>query len=291
MVIALYGKRFSPEYALGVGKLIDAIIRRGIKVFVYERFYPFLSQAIALPAHVGTFKTFKDIGTVDYLLSIGGDGTLLDTAKHVRDSKTAVLGINTGRLGFLSNVDLNEVELAIESLVNGTYTLDPRSLIEVKTNGVNLSDFPYALNEVSILNKDRSSMISIHAYINDNFMCTYWADGLIVATPTGSTAYSLSCGGPIVTPDSNNLILNPIAPHNLNVRPMVISHTNKVSLRVEGRSDHFLLTLDSRSFEIDSNTLIELNRAPFEMNLINLEGQNFFQTIRNKLGWGLDKRN
>jgi NAD+ kinase len=291
MVIALYGKRFSPEYGPGVSKLVDSLIRRGIRVVVYERFYPFLSQSVALPSTVQTFQTFKDIGHVDYLLSIGGDGTLLDTAKHVRDSKTPVLGINTGRLGFLSNVDLNEVDTAIELLVNGTYTLDPRSLIEVKTNGVALSDFPFALNEVSILNKDRSSMISIHAQINDNFMCTYWADGLIVATPTGSTAYSLSCGGPIVTPDSNNLILNPIAPHNLNVRPLVISHTNKVSLRVEGRSDHFLLTLDSRSFEIDSSTLIELTRAPFEMNLIHLEGQNFFQTIRNKLGWGMDKRN
>ena len=291
MVVALYGKRFSSEYTEGVSKLVDELVRRGIQIVVYERFFPFLSQTISLPSTVQIFKKGDDLSKMNFLLSIGGDGTLLDTATHVRDSNVPVLGINTGRLGFLSNVDLNQVSEAVEALINGNYSLDHRSLIAVRCDQVDLGPFPYALNELTLLNKDRNSMISIHAYINEAFMTTYWADGLIVATPTGSTAYSLSCGGPIVTPDSNNLILNPIAPHNLNVRPMVISHTNKVTLRAEGRSDHFLLTLDSRSFDIDSTATIELSRASFEISLINLEGQNFFKTIRHKLGWGLDKRN
>jgi NAD+ kinase len=288
--IALYGKRFDDEFTYGVEKLVDAMVRRGISFVVHEKFYLFLSSKVSLPANTGIFRDHEELTGVKFLLSIGGDGTLLETVSIIRDTKVPVLGINTGRLGFLSSVYLDQVDMAIEALVNNDFTLDRRSLIEIKSNTQVFGDFPYALNEVTVLNKQRNSMITIHAYVNDQFMSTYWADGLIVATPTGSTAYSLSCGGPIVMPESNNLILTPIAPHNLNVRPFVISNTSKVSLRAEGREPSFLLTLDSRSFSIDNETIIELTRAPFELHLVNLSGHSFFNTIRQKMGWGLDAR-
>ena len=291
MKIALYGKRFNDEHAVTVNRLVDALVRRGITITVHDKFFHFLTTKFTLPANVKIFTETNELEGVDFLISVGGDGTLLDTARIIRDTKIPVLGVNTGRLGFLSNVSPDAFEDALEALINGNFTLDSRALIAVKSNNQTFGEFPYALNEVALLNRERNSMITIHAYVNDQFMSTYWADGLIVATPTGSTAYSLSCGGPIVMPGSNNVILTPIAPHNLNVRPFVISNTSKVSLRAEGRTSEFLLTLDSKSFTIDNETLLELTTAPFMINLVSLEGQNFFNSIRHKLGWGLDKRN
>ncbi|MFM7310656.1 MAG: NAD kinase [Flavobacteriales bacterium] len=290
MKIALYGKKFSEEHLGGIERLVDAMVRRGLSLVVHDSFYPYLSSQVTLPASAEKFHSHEDLVGMKFLLSIGGDGTLLETAHIVRDSKVAVLGINTGRLGFLSQVHLNDVEMALEALINEDFTLDYRSLIEVKSEQQEFGDFPYALNEVSIVNKERSAMITMHAYVNDQFMNTYWADGLIIATPTGSTAYSLSCGGPIVMPESNNVIMTPIAPHNLNVRPVVISNTSKISLRAEGRDPKFLLSLDSRSFLIDNETILEISRAPFQFSLINLQNHSFFNTIREKMGWGLDVR-
>ncbi len=291
MKIALYGKRFNDEHAGPVNKLVEAFLRRGISVMVHDKFYQFLLTKLSLPSNISTFSSHEELTGTNFLISVGGDGTLLDTASIIRDSRIPVLGVNTGRLGFLSNVSPENIEEAVEALVNGNYTIDSRSLIEVKSENQTFGDFPFALNEVAILNRERNSMVTIHAYINDSFMTTYWADGLIVATPTGSTAYSLSCGGPIVMPDSNNVVLTPIAPHNLNVRPFVLNNSSKVSLRAEGRTSEFLLTFDSKSYTITSDTIVELTCAPFRLNLVALEGQNFFNTIRNKMGWGLDKRN
>ncbi len=291
MKIALYGKRFNEEHAGTVSKLIDALIRRGISIMVYETFHGFLATKISLPSTVTTFSSHEELVGTHFLISVGGDGTLLDTAAIIRDSRIPVLGVNTGRLGFLSNVSPENIDEAIESLINGDFVTDSRALIEVKSSSQTFGDFPFALNEVAILNRERNSMVTIHAYVNDLFMSTYWADGLIVATPTGSTAYSLSCGGPIVMPGSDNVVLTPIAPHNLNVRPFVISNTSKVTLRAEGRSTEFQLTIDSRSYVINSETILELTCASFRLNLVALKGQNFFNTIRNKMGWGLDKRN
>jgi NAD+ kinase len=288
--IALYGKRFDDEFTDSIEKLLDAMVRRGIGIVVYEKFYLFLTHKVTLPSTIEIFRTTEDLQGVSYLLSVGGDGTLLETASIIRDTRIPVLGINTGRLGFLSPVSGADADQAIEALVNQSFTLDRRSLIEIKSAQQDFGDFPFALNDVTITNKQRSSMITIHAYVNDQFMSTYWADGLIVATPTGSTAYSLSCGGPIVMPDSNNVILTPIAPHNLNVRPFVLPNTSKVSLRAEGREPHFALTLDSRTFVIDNETIVDLTRASFEFHLISLPGFGFFNTIRQKMGWGLDAR-
>jgi len=288
--IALYGKRFDDEFIDSIEKLLDSLVRRGIVISIYEKFYLFLTQKVTLPSNIEIFRTTEDLQGTSFLLSVGGDGTLLETASIIRDTRIPVLGINTGRLGFLSPISGNDIDQAIEALVNRDFTLDKRSLIEVKSARFDFGDFPYALNDVTITNKQRSSMITIHAYVNDQFMSTYWADGLIVATPTGSTAYSLSCGGPIVMPDSNNVILTPIAPHNLNVRPFVLPNTGKVSLRAEGREPHFTLTLDSRSFVVDNETIIDLTRASFEFHLVSIPGYGFFNTIRQKMGWGLDAR-
>lgn len=290
MKVALYGKRFDDEHIFGVEKLTEGLIRRGIKISIHEKFHGFLSSRVKLPVTTEIFRKTEDLIGTNFLISIGGDGTLLETAAILRDTKIPVVGVNTGRLGFLSNISLDSIDEALEALINSDYTLDSRSLIEVRSEQQSFGDFPFALNEVTLLNKQRNSMITIHAYVNDQFMSTYWADGLIVATPTGSTAYSLSCGGPIVMPSSNNLILTPIAPHNLNVRPFVISNTSKVSLRAEGRDPNFLLTLDSRSFSVDNETILELTRASFELHLVAFQGQSFFNTIRTKMGWGLDAR-
>jgi NAD+ kinase len=291
MKFCVYGKKFDPEFTRHVQYLIDCLVRRGVKISIYRPFKNFLGNSVALNEHIGVFDTHHEIADSDFLISVGGDGTLLDTAAFIRDTGIPVLGVNTGRLGFLSLVDVGEIEKAIESLINGDFTLDKRSLIEVSCNGESVGEFPFALNDITLLNKDRGSMISVHASVNDQYVCTFWADGLIVATPTGSTAYSLSCGGPIVAPDSNNIILTPIAPHNLTMRPIILPNSNKVNLRAEGRSREFVLTIDSRSYSIEPESEIELKKARFEINLVSLEGQNFFNTIRNKMGWGLDKRN
>ncbi len=266
------------------------MVRRGISFSVHEKFFSFLSSKVALPATTANFRTHEDLRGTDFLLSIGGDGTILETAVMIRDSKIPVVGINTGRLGFLSNVNLENVDSAIEALMNKDFTLDRRSLLQVSSETQTFGDFPFALNEVTLLNASRNAMITVHAYVNDQFMSTYWADGLIVATPTGSTAYSLSCGGPIVMPASNNVILTPIAPHNLNVRPFVISDSSKVSLRAEGRNPNFVLTLDSRPYNIDNETIIDIARAPFDFCLVNFKGHSFFNLIRQKMGWGIDVR-
>jgi NAD+ kinase len=291
MKFCIYGKRFEPDYASHVEQLFQTLIRRGVKISVYDQFYSFLKTNFSVPENIETYSSFEEVKDASFMLSVGGDGTVLDTVSIIRDSKVPILGVNTGRLGFLSHVDVEQIEEAVEALINGEFTLDKRSLIEVRSEQQSFGEFPFALNDVTLINNERSSMITVHAYVNDQYMSTYWSDGLIIATPTGSTAYSLSCGGPIVTPDSNNIIITPIAPHNLNVRPLILSNTNKVSIRPEGRSSEFQLTVDSKTYIVHPETIIDLTRASFEINLVKLENQNFFNTIRKKMGWGMDKRN
>lgn len=291
MKFCIYGKKFDAEYNEHVQLLFDALIRRGVSVSIYKPFRSFISNSIQLPDTITSFETHEEVTTCDFLISVGGDGTLLDTAAFIRDSKVPVLGLNTGRLGFLSHANVQEIERSIEQLINGDFSLDKRSLIEVKSDHQSFGEFPIALNEITLLNADRGSMVTIHAYVSDTYVCTFWADGLIVATPTGSTAYSLSCGGPIVAPDSSNIIITPIAPHNLTMRPIILPDSSKVTLRAEGRAKGFVLTIDSRSYAVSAEEQIELTRASFEINLVRLPEQNFFNTIRNKMGWGLDRRN
>ncbi len=289
--IAIYGKNFDEEYSPAIQRLVDFLTDKGIHLQVFEPFCGLLSSRIKIPQGISTYLDHQGIQGAFALISIGGDGTLLDTVRIVRDSCIPILGINTGRLGFLSHVSIDEIEKALEALLDRRFQLDKRSLIHLTSPQREFSDFPYALNEVTLLNKGRNKMITIHAHIHDEYLTTYWADGLIVATPTGSTAYSLSCGGPIIMPGSNSFILTPIAAHNLNVRPLVIPDTSAITLKAESREPEFLLTLDSKTFTIDQDTIIQLARAPFELHLINFEGVHYFHTIRNKMNWGIDKRN
>ncbi|MFT4778072.1 MAG: NAD+ kinase [Flavobacteriales bacterium] len=293
MNIAIYGKQFSPDFDSAIKALLEMLLVRKHNVTIFDPFTDFLRgrNLLSDPDQFTSFQTYKGVQDCDVCISIGGDGTLLATAGLIRDSNVPVLGINTGRLGFLSNVSTEDIEEAIISLEKGDFKIDERALIKVEVAGVDIGDFPYALNEVTIHKKDRSSMVKVHAYMEDLFINTYWADGLIVATPTGSTAYSLSCGGPIVMPGSENLILTPIAPHNLNVRPLVVPCTRTIRLFADGRGEDYLLTLDSRSYTISAKEQVKLSSASFKLKLLNLPSQHFFQTIRNKMLWGIDKRN
>ena len=291
MKVAVYGRQFTEEFDQSIRELVKVLIDQGHEIILFKKFLEFLRDRPAVTADFRTFEFHQDLIGCDLLVSIGGDGTLLDTVTMVRDSGIPILGVNTGRLGFLSNVSTEDIETALRAVNEGRVVADNRSLIQIHADGIDLGEFPFALNEVTIHKKDDASMVTVHAYLENKFINTYWADGLIVATPTGSTAYSLSCGGPIVTPDSENIIMTPIAPHNLNVRPLVLPNNKQVRLRADGRSSEYLLTLDSRSFALPSSVEVVLSSAPFKITLLNLEHQHFFQTIRNKMMWGIDRRN
>jgi len=289
MLVYIFGKKFEADLAPAVQQFLEKMVRRGISICVFKGFERFLESHIQIPAHT-TFEENSEFENAAALFSFGGDGTFLDAARLVGSKRIPLLGINTGRLGFLSHVSVSEADEALEQFVNSEYTIDPRSFIQIKSEQFDFGDFPYALNEITINNATRNEMIKINASVNKAFLSSYWADGLIVATPTGSTAYSLSCGGPIVTPNSNNFIITPISAHNLTARPLVIGDTSTVKLKADCRSGQIQITLDSSQYVVDSGVEITLCRAPFELQMILLEGRNFFRTIRKKMGWGLDIR-
>ncbi len=291
MKIAIYARNTTDNVSEHIQVLFNKLKEYKTEVVIFEPFYHFIKTKLSVEGNITTFSSPADLkAKVDYVLSLGGDGTFLETITFVRNSELPVLGINTGRMGFLANVAKEEITDAIDALMNKKYAIEQRTLLQV-THPQNLfGEVNYGLNELTILKKDSSSMIIIHTFINGNFLNSYFADGLIIATPTGSTAYSLSCGGPLVMPGSQNFVITPIAPHNLNVRPLVISDDNIITLRVEGRSPNYLLSLDSRNVVIDSSIELTLQKAEFCIHLIQLENQNFYTTIRNKLLWGLDRR-
>jgi NAD+ kinase len=292
MKIAIYGRPTRDNISVQIQLLFNKLEACKVEVFVHEPFYQFINWNLILTGSVKTFRTHDDLKEgIDYMLSLGGDGTFLETLLYVRDSGIPILGINTGRLGFLANVAKTEINAAIDSLLQKKYTIDTRALLSVFTTNNLFGDVNYGLNELTVMKKDSSAMITVNAAINGEYLNSYFADGLIVSTPTGSTAYSLSCGGPLVMPGSQNFVITPIAPHNLNVRPLVISDNNVITLKITGRSTHYMVSLDSRSEVIDSSIELTLKKANFYVNLIKLENQSFFSTIRNKLLWGLDKRN
>lgn len=293
MQIALFGRKFSPDFFPVIENMIRLLETDTEKFYVHERFYDFLKTTIDFKKPVELYKDHKGLPASCFcMISIGGDGTLLDTLPFVRNSGIPVLGINTGRLGFLSSVSTDDMKESIQALKERNFRLDQRSLLMLETREENLfGSFPYALNELTILKRDNTTMISISAYVNGHYLSTYWADGLMVATPTGSTGYSLSCGGPIISPDAENFIITPIASHNLTVRPIVIKDNSLIKLRVEGRIKSHLIVMDSRSVPLENPVDLYIKKAEFKTNLISLENKNFFKTIRNKLAWGLDKRN
>lgn len=291
MKIAIYSRTLSDNHAQFVDELLQKLFNEHIEVIVFHPLLPFLNKHIKLNAGFKTFKKSKELEGVDYMFSIGGDGTLLESVSYVKKLKIPILGINTGRLGFLTSVSIQEIDEAIKSILAKDFDLDTRSLLEVELKDNPFGSLNFALNEVTIQKKDSSSMITIHTYLNGDFLNSYWADGLIVSTPTGSTAYSLSCNGPIVLPNSGNIIITPIAPHNLNVRPVVIPDNIEVKLIIEARAENCLIALDYKSGTIPVSTEIIIKKSTEQINLIRLKNHDFLSTLQNKLMWGLDKRN
>ncbi len=291
MRIAIYSRGLEPDQQHGLQLLLNELAVYKIEPVIFQDFFNRFYSSLNLCDKYSTFNCSEDLEDIDYIISLGGDGTLLDTVTIVKDRGIPVLGINYGRLGFLASIGKDELHTAVEALVKRSYMLDKRTLLHLDANMPLFDKSPYALNEITIHKKDTSPMIKIHTYLNGEFLNTYWADGLIVATPTGSTGYSLSCNGPVIFPDSGSFVITPISPHNLNIRPIVVPDTNIISFEVEGRTDGFLCTLDSRREIVDKEVQLAVRKESFSINLIRLNENNFLQTLRNKLSWGLDKRN
>jgi NAD+ kinase len=292
MKVAIYSRVIDYDQKGEVQQLFDQLGKENIELVIYEPFYETIRSTFTFPDKISIFKDSNDLtSAIDFLISLGGDGTLLDTVTLVRSKNIPVLGINFGRLGFLASIGRNELSTAVQSLVKRTIVIDKRSLIHLDANKPLFGDVPYGLNEFAIHKTDTSPMIKIHTYLNGEFLNTYWADGVIVATPTGSTGYSLSCNGPVVFPESASFVITPVAPHNLNVRPIVVGDDNIISFEVEGRTDHFICALDSRKEIVDKKVQLAVQREAFTLSLVRLNENNFLQTLRNKLSWGLDTRN
>jgi len=292
MKIALFGRRFNENFDTVIHSLLTKLFGKGLEIVVYQPFHQFLTEQKKFDfPFSGFFDHHSNVPKdIEFLICIGGDGTFLEAITYIRNSSIPLVGINSGRLGFLANIAGCEADQVIDYLVSKEYSIEDRSLLEFSSEQQVFSDFPFALNECTI-QKAGSSLSTIHVTINGEYLTSYWADGLIISTPTGSTAYSLSVGGPIVTPQCTNFIITPIAAHNLNVRPLVIPDTARLSLSVEGRTDNFLATLDSRSTKCNINNKINISKAPFTIRMIKLPQINFYSTLRNKLMWGADKRN
>lgn len=292
MRIALFGTNFSENFNKYIQHLINKLESEKVDIYIEQFFLNYLKEKMRFKNDVLTFTNHEDLkDKADILFSIGGDGTLLSAVSFVRNSNIPILGINTGRLGFISSVAPDQIEQAVNDVLNNKYKTNKRTLLTLKTSNNLFKNKNFALNEVAVLKKDTSSMIKIEAYVDDEFLNTYWADGLIVSTPTGSTGYSLSCGGPIIAPGTNNIIITPIAQHNLNVRPIVINHNSTIKLKVEDRDQLALVSLDSCSRAFDSSIELTIKKANFKINLIEPQNNSFISTVRQKLMWGSDKRN
>jgi NAD+ kinase len=291
MTIAIFGSPYPEHFSKYIQHLINKLETEHINLIIEEEFSVFLENNIRFNKSISTFNSYETLkNKADFLFSIGGDGTLLKAITYVRKSEIPIIGINTGRLGFISSISADQIDDAITDILKGNYKINERTLLELNTNNQLFKERNFALNEVAVSKKDTSSMIRIDAYVDDEFLNTYWADGLVVSTPTGSTGYSLSCGGPIIMPGTNNIIITPNAPHNLNVRPIVIDDNSVVKLKIEDRDQLALVSLDSRSRAFDSETELIIKKASFKIKLVQPQNNSFTKTIRHKLMWGLDKR-
>ena len=292
MTIALIGSPYPEHFSKYIRHLVKKLEAEHIKLIIEEEFNKFLQKKIRFNKKISTFNNYDNLkNSADFLISIGGDGTLLRAATYVKDSEIPIIGINTGRLGFISSIAANQIDESINNLLKNNYTINERTLLTLDTKNNLFKNNNFALNEVAVSKKDTSSMIRIDAYVDDEYLNTYWADGLVVSTPTGSTGYSLSCGGPIIMPGTNNIIITPNAPHNLNVRPIVVDDNSIIKLKVEDRDQLALVSLDSRSRSFDSDTELIIKKSNFKIKLVQHEKNSFTSIIRNKLMWGLDKRN
>jgi NAD+ kinase len=292
MRIAIYGREFNNTVLPYVQEVFDALNFYNIETLIYEKYHDFINDKVKLYPNIKIFANHTElVNNTDVLISLGGDGTLLDTLALVCNSGIPVIGINFGRLGFLASINKDEIRNAIQALLNNNYTLDKRSLLSITSKHPLFGDQNFALNDFTIHRRDNSAMMIIHAFMNDEFINSYWADGLLIATPTGSTAYSLSCGGPIILPSAQNFVITPIAPHNLNVRPLIVPDDAILTFKVEARSAKFLISCDSRTETVERSVKITLKKADFHVNLIRLDTETYLTTLRNKLLWGIDTRN
>ncbi len=292
MRIAIFGRNITPVFYESLKRLFGILHLHHVEIIVYRPFLDYLRHEINFfPQGLTDFSNHTELRDVDFFFSIGGDGAFLEAISLVRDSGIPMVGINSGRLGFLADVAQEELESALERFFAAKYYLQPRSLIKLENELGLFADFPYALNEFTVHKQDTSQMITVHVEVGGDYLNSYWADGLIVSTPTGSTAYSLAVGGPIITPTAANFIIAPIAPHNLAIRPVVISDNEEIRLKIEGRGGRYLASLDSRSDAFGTNIEMRLSKAEFSINVLQFENQSFYSTLRNKLMWGIDKRN
>jgi NAD+ kinase len=292
MKVAIYSRGLDTEQGAHLDILLEALTRFDVYILIYQ---PLLLQfnqvTVRFPALV-PFVTSADLPEeLDCLISLGGDGTLLDTVTLVRNKKIPVLGINFGRLGFLAGISRDELSSAVDALVNHTFIIDKRTLIHLDSDKNLFGDAPFGLNEFAIHKRDTSPMIKVHAYLNGEFLNTYWADGLIVSTPTGSTGYNMSCNGPILFPESSSFVITPVAPHNLNVRSIIVPDTSIICFEIESRADMFICALDARREIVDKSIQLAVKKEAFGVNLVRLNENSFLSTLRTKLAWGLDKRN
>ncbi|MCF6167203.1 NAD kinase [Lutibacter sp.] len=293
MKIAIYGQYYKPEDKKYVEELFNMLETNSVTFVIEKNYYSGLKKHIEIST-AKTFRSYKELdNSFDFMVTIGGDGTILRAVTFIRNSNIPIVGINTGRLGFLATVQKEEIKNAIEQLINGEFIVKERALLSVTTSPKikNLAALNFALNEVSVNRKNTASMITVETYLDNEYLTSYWADGLIIATPTGSTGYSLSCGGPIITPQAKSFVLTPIAPHNLNARPLVIPDDTVIKFKVSGREDKFFLSLDSRITTIKRNTEVQVEKSKFNLKMVQLNKQTFIKTLREKLLWGQDTRN
>jgi NAD+ kinase len=292
MKIAIYSRGVENDQLKDIHKLFEELIKNGVEPVFFQDFFNQFYSSIDLNNQYSTFNAFEDLdSSIDCVLSLGGDGTMLDTVTMVRDSGIPVLGINYGRLGFLANIGRDEIQGVIDAIAERKYVLDKRTLIHLDANVPLFGETPYALNEFSIHKRDTSPMIKIHTYLNGEFLNSYWADGIIVATPTGSTGYNMSCNGPILFPDSASFVITPVAPHNLNVRSIIVPDSSVISFEIEGRTEELICALDARKEIVAKNIELAVKIENFAAHFIRLNENSYLSTLRTKLTWGLDKRN
>ncbi|GAA3556456.1 NAD kinase [Snuella lapsa] len=294
MKVAVFGRFYNKTTSASVLTLFNYLLKKSIDAYIETEFYNLIKNNSTIIKDFESFKTFDTLDdSFDLFISVGGDGTILRASTFVKDINIPIIGINTGRLGFLATIQVNEIENAIQDIIDGNYRISERSLLAVETipENDNLKSLNFALNEVAVSRKNTTSMITVETHLDGEYLTSYWSDGLIVSTPTGSTGYSLSCGGPVITPGANSLVLTPIAPHNLSARPLVIPDSTEIQLKVDGREEQHLVSLDSRIATLDNGTVIKIKKAPFKIKMIDLLNESFLVTLRKKLLWGEDKRN
>ena len=297
MNITVHGLSFEKEFAPFLKQLIAVLQSRHSNIFLSPMFFKALERLEITASGCQVISASQELADMDFVISVGGDGTLLDTVSYVGAMEIPMIGINTGRMGFLATIAKEDIEKAIDVLFSKQFTIEDRTLISLDTDlqldkSMRLfGGTAFGLNEFTIHKRDTSSMITVHTYIDGEYLNSYWADGLIVSTPTGSTGYSLSCGGPLISPASKNFVITPVSPHNLNVRPIVVPDDSVISFRIEGRSEKFLISLDSRSMAVDASVQLTVRREKFVAKLVKFYDYSFFDTLRQKLNWGYDMRN